>query len=153
MIVVSDTSPISALLKIQQENLLPHLFGEVIIPVAVHTELLRTHPALPTWLRLEAVKDISAAMSFRTLVDPGEAEAIQLAKELGADRLLIDDLRGREVAEHEGLRAMGIVGVLILAKTKKLIPSVKDLIQKLKIEARVYLADEVIRIALQTAGE
>src|ERR1051326_6719477 len=111
MIVVSDTSPISALRKIQQENLLSALFREVIIPVAVHTELLRAHPILPTWLRVEAVKNISAAISFRNFVDSGEADAIQLAKELGADRLLIDDLRGRELAEREGLHAMGLVGV------------------------------------------
>jgi predicted nucleic acid-binding protein len=153
MIVVSDTSPISALIKIEHEHLLSALFGEVIVPVAVHSELLRAHPDLPKWLRVESVKNLSAAMSFRNLVDPGEAEAIQLAKELSADRLLIDDLKGRQLAEREGLRAMGLVGVLLLAKTRNLIPSVKILIVRLKAEARVYLSDEVVRIALETAHE
>ncbi len=53
MIVVSDTSPITALLAVEKAELLKQLFGEVVIPNAVETELLRTHPALPAWLRVQ----------------------------------------------------------------------------------------------------
>lgn len=38
MIVVSDTSPLTALLQIGKADLLPSLFGEVFIPPAVHDE-------------------------------------------------------------------------------------------------------------------
>ena len=50
MIVVSDTSPITSLLQVGVENLLPDLFGQVIIPEAVRDELLKFHPSLPGWL-------------------------------------------------------------------------------------------------------
>jgi len=50
MIVVSDTSPITALLTVGAEVLLPRLFDEVIIPGAVRAELLRSHPDLPVAL-------------------------------------------------------------------------------------------------------
>ena len=55
--VVSDTSVITALLTVGAAELLPRLFGEVVIPWAVRNELLRCHRQLPTWLRVEAVKD------------------------------------------------------------------------------------------------
>ena len=47
MIVVSDTSPLTALLTIGEAHILPQLFGEVIIPQAVRGELLRSHRQLP----------------------------------------------------------------------------------------------------------
>ena len=39
MIVVSDTTPLISLLKINRINLLERLFGEVMIPQAVFNEL------------------------------------------------------------------------------------------------------------------
>ena len=57
MIVVSDTSPLTALFTVGEADLLPKLFHEVIIPEAVLGELLRSHPSLPGWLRVEGVKD------------------------------------------------------------------------------------------------
>ena len=47
MIVVSDTSPLTALLTVGEADLLTQLFGEVIIPEAVRDELLRNHAPLP----------------------------------------------------------------------------------------------------------
>jgi len=118
MIVVSDTSPITALLGIGEAELLPKLFGEVIIPEAVRDELLRGHDALPSWLRVEAVGNRDEALRLAELVDRGEAEAIELAKELRADRLLIDERKGRRLAEQESVPVIGLVGVVLLAKTK-----------------------------------
>ena len=40
MIVISDTSPISNLLQINKLNLLKTLFEEIIIPPAVHQEII-----------------------------------------------------------------------------------------------------------------
>ncbi len=61
MIVVSDTSPLTALLTVGEAELLPKLFHEVIIPEAVRAELLRSHPSLPGWLRVASVKDTAQA--------------------------------------------------------------------------------------------
>jgi predicted nucleic acid-binding protein len=153
MIVVSDTSPISALLIIGEVELLHKVFGDVIIPVAVYTELLRTFPTIPDWIRVAGVKDATRVEAFHTLVDAGEAEAIQLAKEIHADRILIDDNKGRKLAESEGLHAIGLIGVLVLAKTGNLIPSVRNVISRLKSESHIYLSEDVIAVALRAAGE
>jgi predicted nucleic acid-binding protein len=41
MIVVSDTSPLTALMALGEERILQQLFTEVVIPEAVRDELLR----------------------------------------------------------------------------------------------------------------
>lgn len=153
MIVVSDTSPISALLKIGEITLLSRLFDVVVIPLAVKNELLRGHSVAPTWLRVQRVQNSAQVEGFRKLVDSGEAEAIQLAKELKADRILIDDHKGRKLAEKEGLRAIGLVGIVALAKTKGLIPSARDTFTRLRIEAHIYVSQEIIEAVLSELGE
>ena len=153
MIVVSDTSPITTLLSIGEEKLLPVLFAEVVIPEAVRNELLRGHGTLPEWLRVEPVINHAEALRFRQMVDPGEAEAIELAKELHADRLLIDERKGRRLAQQEGVPVIGLVGVVLLAKTKGLIPSARDLLQRLEQVAGMYLAEDIREQALRSVGE
>src|SRR5215475_5352322 len=123
MIVVSDTSPLTALLTVSEAELLPKLFNEVIVPEAVQTELLRGHPRLPAWLRVEPVKNLALVRHYAKSVDLGEAEAIGLAKELRADHLLIDERKGRNLAIREGVPVLGLVGVVLLAKRRGLIPS------------------------------
>lgn len=95
MIVVSDTSCISNLLTIGHAHLLNELFGEVIIPPAVEDELQRFHSDLPDFLRRVAPRDSALLSRLAVEVDIGEAEAICVARELHADRLLIDEKLGR----------------------------------------------------------
>ena len=57
MIVVSDTSPFTGLLTVGAPKILTQLFHEVIVPEAVRDELLRSHPHLPAWLRVEMVRN------------------------------------------------------------------------------------------------
>lgn len=153
MIVVSDTSPLTALLTVGEAELLPKLFHEVIIPEAVLAELLRSHPSLPAWLHVEGVKDTERAGRYAQIVDVGEAEAIELARELHADRLLIDERKGRKLALAEGVPVIGLLGVLLLAKRLQLIPSARALLERLEHEAGIYLSDDIRNAALKTVGE
>lgn len=86
-------------------------------------------------------------------MDVGEAEAIELALELHADRLLIDERKGRKLAIQEGVAMIGLLGVVLLAKRKMLIPSARTLIERLHREAGMYLATEIRDAALKTVGE
>lgn len=153
MIVVSDTSPLTALLTIGEADLLPKLFVEVVIPEGVRIELLRSHSSLPAWIRAEAVTNVGEARRLGEIVDAGEAEAIELAKELRADRLLIDERKGRRLAVQEGVPVIGLVGVLLLAKQLKLIASARTLLDRLQDEAGIYLSEDVKNRALQSVGE
>lgn len=123
MLVVSDTSPISYLILIEEAHLLRTLYGEVVVPEAVYREL--THPSapaalqhwsrsIPPWLRVAASPPAGAlreTASFLRL-DIGEQEAIALAKAEAAGLLIIDEQAGRSVARDLGLAITGTIGLL-----------------------------------------
>lgn len=71
MLVISDTSPLTALLLSRREELLRQLFGRVVIPPAVQSELLKAHEALPVWIEVLTPAQIPAAIAEAGL-DAGE---------------------------------------------------------------------------------
>jgi uncharacterized protein len=87
----------------------------------VLAELQGSFTSLPLFLQIRTVQNVAEVAIFTQFVDAGEAEAIQLAKELRADRLLIDDFKGRQLAAREGVKVIGVLGILLLAKEKRLI--------------------------------
>lgn len=78
---------------------------------------------------------------------------IELAKELHADRLLIDERKGRQLAIKAGLSVIGLLGVVLLARRNGLIPSARALIERLENEAGAYFSPNLIESALESAGE
>jgi predicted nucleic acid-binding protein len=79
---------------------------------------------------------------MRIRIDPGEPEAILLAEELGADEIILDDLRGRREAERRKLQAIGTLGVLQAASRKKLLDLRKAL--ELLRSASFYITEELL---------
>lgn len=153
MIVVSDTSPITTLLQIGRADLLRKLYSEVLIPEAVRAELSITHPSLPKFFQCLPVVDRQAVICLLAELDPGEAEAIVLAKEKHADLLLIDESEGREIATREGLRYIGLIGVLVQSKLEGLVPSLRDLLHEIEHETTFFISPEIKNLALKRAGE
>ena len=76
-----------------------------------------------------------------------------LAEESHADMLLIDERRGRQIATMEGLRVIGLVGVILLAKRRGLINAVAPVLRELADDAGMYLSDALVRDALASVGE
>lgn len=118
MIVVSDTSPINYLLLIDQIDLLPHLFQQIIIPDLVRDEMIDpgAPPILqqwianpPSWLTVQAVSSVDKTLSA---LDPGEQAAITLAQQLPADLLIVDERLGRQIASERGIPIIGTLGIL-----------------------------------------
>jgi hypothetical protein len=153
VIVVSDTSSISAMISVGQVELLQRLFREVLIPPAVSTELLQYHAALPVFVRVQAVQDAAHLAKLLRRLDQGEAEAIVLAQEMRADYLLMDEIAGRRVALQEGLRVVGLIGVIQEAKRQRMIESVGQLLAALEAQAGFYVSAELKAQALREAGE
>jgi hypothetical protein len=153
MIVVSDTSVITSLIHIGREQLLAEFHGTVLIPLAVQQELLRTHVQIPGFLEVRAVHDLANVARLRAELDLGEAEAIVLAKESSADLLLIDEKLGRAVAVREGLRISGLLGLCVDAKLCGKISSLRELVQKLELEAGFHVSATVKEQAFALASE
>ena len=119
MIVVADTTPINYLILIEEIDVLPKLYGRVIIPRAVNEELMRSRAPLkvqewmkqpPNWV--EILSPTVAIDAEVAKLDAGELDAIALAEELSADQLIIDELLGRREAERRSLPVIDTVGVL-----------------------------------------
>ena len=153
MIVVSDTSSISALLRIGHADLLQRLYGEVLIPEAVRDELLVFFPIVPKFLHCRQVSDVGEVKRLCGELDLGEAEAIALAREMRADVLLIDELNGRRIAKREGIPIIGLMGVLANAKNVGLVVSIRPLIDKLENEADFRFSAELKQDTLRLANE
>lgn len=160
MIVVSDTSPITNLTQINRLDLLPKLYGAVTIPQTVADELARfPHStgfnllALVPWLTVRAVHDTRRVASFRLQLDQGESEALVLCQELQADLLLIDERKGRRVAAEAGIPTTGLLGVLLTAKQRGLLPSVKAELDALARFTTFRCGEALAERVLREAGE
>ena len=110
MKVVSDASPLIALARIGHFDLLPKLYGTIVISTEVYNEVVIAGAGLPgakqaanaTWVQVAALRD-SAALSAaveKTGLGMGEVSAVILAKELAADLLLVDEWKARRSARE-----------------------------------------------------
>lgn len=158
MIVVSDTSPISNLLKIGRIDLLRHLYQTVVIPAAVSREIEfleenRRLIAEIEWIRVVELKNRELLTLLDGDLDSGEAEAIALSMELKADVLLIDEVDGRREAKNHGLEITGLVGVLLEAKKAGLIGKIRPEIENLATKANFWMSPQLIDLTLDLASE
>ena len=161
MIVVSNTSPIINLAAIDQLHLLYELYEIIYIHQAVFHEITETGAGLPgakevkkfEWIIKKNVDDQKFVKALQMDLDKGEAEAIALALDLRANLLLIDEKIGRSIASEFGLKFIGLLGVLIEAKSKGLIQNIKTMINRLKNKAGFWISDELYNFILDSVGE
>jgi hypothetical protein len=151
-LVVSNSSPLIALARIQRLDLVPTILESVLIPPAVAREIRPSIPVLPDWLRVQApAKSPSVLASQRRLGD-GEWEAIALAIEVGAGAILIDDRPARRLAEAAGLNVIGTLGLLLEAKRASHVRTIRAELDKL-LETSFFLSQQLYDQLLRMAGE
>ena len=158
MIVVADASPIICLSRIGRLDLLREVFTEILVPDEVRDEveagldgaaILRSH----SWIESRPVHDRNRLVALAKEMDIGESAAIVLSIEPRAERLLMDERRGRAVAEREGLTVIGVAGVLLREKALGIVPRIGPILDDLVSRARLRLAPEVVTRALALADE
>jgi predicted nucleic acid-binding protein len=119
VIVVADTSPLRYLILIEHTHILQALYGRVLVPPIVISELSHEQTPdivqhwianLPDWVRVQGPTRELVAVDLS--LGAGERAAIALAEELSADALLIDERDGRREAERRGLPVLGTLRVL-----------------------------------------
>lgn len=160
MTIISDTTPIISLIKINRLDLLEKLFEEVLIPEAVYREL--TTNALfeneakivksSSFLKTSSVQNRKSLQLLQAVsgLDDGESEAIILADELKSDVLIMDERKGRKVAEKLGIKITGTVGVLLQSYSENMISSdeIKTYLDQLK-NSNIRLSESLIQKALE----
>lgn len=161
LVVVSDTSPIMNLAAIGRLDLLSGLFDRVIVPEAVAKELLAAGEDAPgavrpeqfQWVQVRHVSDCTLLESLFLDLDEGEAQAIALATELNCNLLLMDERRGRMIAERLGITPLGLLGILVLAKRRGIIDLVRPILDKLITTAGFWLGAELYDQVLNEVSE
>jgi hypothetical protein len=150
--VVVDTSPLIALHQIGLLWLFESLYTGILIPPAVASEVAPSLPALPAFVRVQALTKPVPHAAYGLALGDGEAEAIALALELGADQVVLDELRGRAVATRLGLKVVGTLGILRAAKLSGRIPEVMGPIKAL-VAARFWVEPALVKALLRELGE
>lgn len=159
MIVVSDASPIIALAAIGRLPLLQSPYQKIVIPEAVFTEVVRGGPRRPgaqaplqaDWITVRAVRDFTPVRDLN--LGAGEKAALALVLELNADLLLVDEIKARRAAAALDIPHIGILGVLLEAKSRAFVASVRPLLRALDEEAGFRFSQELYDRVLTLAGE
>lgn len=136
--IISNTTPLISLLKIDRLDLLRGVYEEIIVPKAVFDEIERgkikpyyADISQLDWVQILPIKNKASLLYFLDL-DQGEAEVIVLATEIRADLVIIDETLGRRFAKHANLRVTGTLGILIKAKQLGLIDKILPLIDAMQ---------------------
>jgi len=149
MIVIADTGPVNYLILIHEVEVLPALYGQILVPSTVCEELRRplapeavrawiTEP--PAWLEVRRPSKPPDAQLAH--LDAGERDAILLAEELAADKLIIDEIRGRREAARRQLPFTGTLGVLSAAAERGLL-DLRSAVDRLR-QTNFHIAPDIL---------
>ena len=147
-LIVADSGPIHYLVLCEAIEVLPKLYGRLLVPPAVADELTHAHtpPAvsqwihgMPPWASVRSPLQLDPA----TQLGLGERQAIALALELGATQLLIDDRAARRIAALRGVLTTGTVGILEQAAAGGFL-NLREAMQKL-LSTNFRIDAEIVR--------
>jgi predicted nucleic acid-binding protein len=142
--IIVDTSCLIILTKIKELNLLKLLYSKEIAN--------EFGSELPDWVTVYPIERNNIKLLFESKIDSGEASAILLALTMPNSTIIMDDLKGRIFAKQFKLNVTGAIGVIIAAKNKNIILSIKPILDKIKA-TNFYISKEIEDEALLLAKE
>jgi uncharacterized protein len=157
--IVSDTTALIVLAAQDRLDLLGACFEQVLLPLAVYREWRTGDAGLDqrlerlTFFQVVAVDEGDLLEELRAMVDPGEAEALALARQRGLP-LLVDEKKGRTLARMMGIPVLGLVGVLLLAVRRGILdpPTAKEILDA-SIDCGFRLSDALYQAFVGQLGE
>lgn len=157
--VVVNSTPLIILGNIGGLKILKDLYEEIIIPRAVFEEVtskddnakLKLSQNL-SWIKVLEVRDKSSRKMYQAKLHDGEVEVMMLANEISADLLVIDDNSAKKTAKFLGFTVTGTLGVILKAKSEKIIPQVKPIVEEM-LRQGFYISPQIIEMVLKTANE
>jgi predicted nucleic acid-binding protein len=146
-IIIADSTCLIGLERIGKLEILPQLFDSILVPPKVAEEF-----GIPlSWLDIVKVTDQGLVLALTMIVDDGEAEAITLAYETKI-KVILDDQQARKVARNMNVSFIGTIGILIQAKQRGVIKSIKPLLDDLE-NNNFYLSKNLKQEALNIVNE
>jgi len=148
--VIADASALICLGWVDQLQILPALFGRIVVPAAVAAEATHRQPGLPAWID---VREPNRPLDRRVVsahLGAGETEVLCLGLELEGAWLILDDAQARALARDLGLQMLGTGAVLVEAKRAGLLERVRPTLDALlakgfRLDRKVY--DRVLKAA------
>ena len=147
--IISDTSCFIILTNINELDILHKVYQNILTTQEIASEY---GEALPDWVEIVTVKDKYRQQLLEMQIDKGESSAIALALETPDSTVILDDYKARKIAQQLGIIYTGTIGVIIKAKLKEIIPSIKPLLEKIK-QTDFRLSSEIESLALKEAKE
>jgi predicted nucleic acid-binding protein len=147
-VIIADTSCLIIYHKIGQFEILHGTFPDLIVTKEVAEEF----GELPNWVTTQEVTDNGQYLKWAEDLRKGEASSIALALEFDNSLLIIDEKKGRKVAKELRIEIIGSLGILIKAKEKGVIKSVREILTLIdKTDFRV--SQSVREKVLKESGE
>ena len=162
MTAASNSSVLIALSSLGKLALVQERFPSgILIPNAVWREVVEEGASRPgarevaeaEWIKVQDVAKDGALPLLLADLDEGEAEAILLAVQIGAETILLDERVARATARKLGLAVLGTVGILLWAKRTGRIPDLRAALEALQSEARFHLDASLVARAVKESGE
>lgn len=158
---VIDSTPLINLVHLELVTELSLFFDIVYVPRHVRTEVNRKHRFRyllrglfgKSILQRCATGDKTNVALLRFAIDEGEAEALIQAQEKGAAFFIGDDKRAREIAEAQGLKSIGTVGILARLELEGRAGNTKLLVKKLRAQFNFRVSNEIVAQAIAMAIE
>lgn len=161
MIVVSDSSPLITLSRIDCLDLVRTLFPLIHVPTEVYNEVVIAGAGLPgaqevanaSWIRVAGVDDTEALQAAieETGLGAGEVAVIQLAQQMGSSVVLIDERKARRYAERENLICFGCVGILEMLYQNESVTDLPECYRQL-LEMDFRIDTKALRSSLEKFG-
>lgn len=164
VLVISDSSTLIHLSVIHRLDLLRVFFQRVSVPPAVWREVVElgggragadqvAQARQAGWIDVTEPTDTTLLRLLKRDLDDGEAEAIALCLELGAELLLVDETDARQIADLYDLPKTGTIGLLIRAKQEGLIDLLRPELDRLQQQGTFWIAEPLYHRALDAVGE
>jgi len=105
------------------------------------------------FVHVRSALDRLKVREFLRTLQEGESEALALALEVGASSILVDDAAAKAEAKRVGLVPVGIIGLLLRANQRGMIPVVLPLVDRLRDEIGFYISTNFRANVAQLANE
>lgn len=138
--VIVDTSPLQYLHQTRLLDLMPRLYSQILVPGAVAEELATGAaegydvPRVDTlpWVEVRRLEGRQLVLPAANL-GAGEREVLTLAVEMPGSSVVLDDRWARHHARLLGVPVTGTLGILLKAKQRGLLESVRPVLERLSL--------------------